>query len=165
MRDYSLTHVRDDVLLRDLNSLLVQERGTIAAVLAHLAEVDARKLFVPLGYSSMFAYCVGELRLSEDAASKRIQAARTARQYPILFTELAEGRLHLTAVCILAPHLTAENVADMVRAAAYRRQSEIGDILRACAPGPGRVQGELAPEPIADSVHAAQHAGGRIGQM
>ncbi|HET9253069.1 MAG TPA: HNH endonuclease, partial [Candidatus Eisenbacteria bacterium] len=108
MRDYSLTHLRDDVLLRDLAALIVEERGTMAVVLAHLAEVDARKLFAPLGYSSMFAYCVEELKLTEDAAYKRIQAARAARQFPILFTELAEGRLHLTAVCLLAPHLTEE---------------------------------------------------------
>src|SRR5688572_14688101 len=126
MRDYSLTHVRDDVLLRDLNALIVQERGTMATVLAHMAEVDARKLFVPLGHSSMFGYCVKELKLSEDAAYKRIQAARAARQFPILFTEIAEGRLHLTAVCLLAPYLTEENVEELVQAAANRRKSEVG---------------------------------------
>ncbi|HET9251975.1 MAG TPA: hypothetical protein VFP58_07660, partial [Candidatus Eisenbacteria bacterium] len=86
MRDYSLTHLRDDVLLRDLAALIVEERGTIASVLAYLAEVDARTLFIPLGYSSLYAYCREELRLSEDTTCKRIQAARAARRFPILFT-------------------------------------------------------------------------------
>ena len=155
MRDYSLTHVGDDVLLRDLSALIVQERATMAALLAHLAEVDARKLFAPLGYSSMFAYCVEELRFSEDAAYKRIQAARAGRQFPILFEELAEGRLHLTAVCLLAPHLTEENAMDLVRAAAHRRKSEVEDLLALClrpvTPARHGAQCLLAPEQV---VHA-----------
>ncbi|HET9252683.1 MAG TPA: hypothetical protein VFP58_11260, partial [Candidatus Eisenbacteria bacterium] len=151
MRDYSLTHLRDDVLLRDLTALIAQERGAFAAVLAHLAEVDARKLFIPLGYSSMFVYCVQELKFSEDAAYKRIQAARAAREFPILLTELAEGRLHLTSICLLAPHLNPENAEELVRAAAYRRQSEVHQILscmfevRATATG---AQGELAAQQV-----------------
>ena len=44
-------------------------------MLAYIAEVDSRRLYVPAGYPSMFAYCVGHLRCSEDAASKRIHAA------------------------------------------------------------------------------------------
>ena len=165
MHNYSLTHVRDEVLLRNTNALIVEERGAMAFLLAHLAEIDTRKLYAPLGYSSMFAFCVEELRFSEDVAAKRIHAARACRRFPILFTELAEGRLHLTAVLVLAPHLTEEIVGDVVRASSHRRQSEIEDILRVCAPG---AQGELAPEPglgletagVADSTegqHAVQH--------
>src|SRR3990172_6905569 len=108
MREYTLAHLRDEVLLLNLAALVVQDRVTTARLLAYIAEVDARRLYAPAGYASMHAYCVEELRLSEDAASKRIQAARAARQFPALFTALAEGRLHLTAVCLLAPHLTEE---------------------------------------------------------
>ena len=129
MRDYSLTHLSDVVLLRDLAALIAHDRVTAAAVLAHVAEVDARRLYAPAGYPSMHAYCVGELCLSEDAASKRIQAARAARQFPALFVALAEGRLHLTAVCLLAPHLTSENVEGLVEAATHRRKSEIEELL------------------------------------
>ena len=91
MRSYSLTHLSDTVLLRDLAALIAHDRVTTAAVLAHIAEVDARRLHAPAGYPSMHAYCVGELRLSEDAASKRIQAARAARQFPALLDALADG--------------------------------------------------------------------------
>ena len=77
----------------------------------------------------MFAYCVEELRFSEDAAYKRIQAARAARQFPTLFTALAEGRLHLAAVCLLAPHLKAENAVELIEAATHRPKSEIEELL------------------------------------
>ena len=73
----------------------------------------------------MHAYCVEELGLSEDAAYKRIQAARAGRQFPALFKELSSGRLHLAAVCLLAPHLMPENAEELISAAANRRKSEV----------------------------------------
>ena len=41
---YSLSHLADHVLLRDLAALVAQDRTTTTALLAHLAEVDERKL-------------------------------------------------------------------------------------------------------------------------
>ncbi len=129
MRAYVLTHLGDAVLVRDLNSLVARERGDTAAVLAHIAEVDARRLYLPAGCPSMRAYCVAELHFSEDAAYKRIQAARAARQFPTLFTALAEGRLHLTGLGLLAPHLTPENVAELLAAAMHKTKSDIEQLL------------------------------------
>jgi hypothetical protein len=63
---YSLTLVPDSALLRELRALVAQDRATTATLLAHLAEVDARRLYAPAGHPSMFAYCVAELRLSAD---------------------------------------------------------------------------------------------------
>src|SRR5213593_3157543 len=151
MRSYSLTHLSDAVLLRDLAALIAHDRVTTAAVLAHVVEVDARRLYAPAGYPSMHAYCVGELCLSEDAASKRIQAARAARQFPALFVALAEGRLHLTAVCLLAPHLTSENVEGLVEAATHRRKAEIEELL-------GRLFPRLGLPAMVDDFTAMVHA-------
>ena len=104
MRAYRLTHLSDPVLLRDLAALVAQDRITTAEMLAHIAEVDARRLYLAAAHPSMLSYCVHELGLSEDSALKRIQAARTARQFPAIFDAVAEGRLHLSAVGLLAPH-------------------------------------------------------------
>ena len=124
-----LAHLSDGALLRDLAALVNQDRATTAALLAHLAEVDERRLFLPAAYPSMYAYCVGELRFSEDVASKRIQAARVARRIPAIFTALADGRLHLSAVLLLAPHLTAENARELIETAAHKTKSEIETLL------------------------------------
>ena len=102
MSSYSLLHLEADVLLRDLTSLVKQERVSTAVILTHLAEVEARRLYRPAGYASMFAYCLGALGMSEDAAGKRLYAARAARRFPVLFHAVADGRLHLTAVDVLA---------------------------------------------------------------
>ena len=129
MHPYSLSHVGDEALLHDLRALVARERVTTAQLLAHIAEVDARRLYLPAGFPSMRAYCVGELRLSEDAAYKRIQAARAARQFPAIFTALADGRLHLTGLGLLAPHLTPENATELLSAAVNKTKSDIEQLL------------------------------------
>jgi hypothetical protein len=48
------------------------------------------------------------LRLPEHAAYLAIEAARAARKWPVLLELLADYALHLTAVGLLAPHLTAD---------------------------------------------------------
>src|SRR5512147_3026903 len=136
MSCYSLSHLADHVLLRDLARLLAQERSTTATLLAHLAEVDARKLYLPAAYPSMYLYCVGELGLSEDAAAKRIQAARAARDFPAIFAMVADGRLHLSAVVLLAPHLTGETAADLLAAAAHKSSADIRLLLAERFPQP-----------------------------
>ena len=125
MRAYRLTHLVDSVLLRNLSALVQRDRANTATLLAYIAEVDERRLYLPAGYPSMHAYCLGELHLSEDEAYKRIRAARTAREYPALFEGVAGGRLHLTAVCLLAPHLTAANARELIESAAHKCRSEV----------------------------------------
>lgn len=125
MSTYRLTHLGDDVLFRGLAALVAQDRTTTANLLAHMAEVDARRLYAPAGYSSMHAYCVERLGLSDDAAWKRLQVAKKARCFPQIYMALEEGRVHLTGLNLLAPHLTPHNVDALLAAAAGLRKSEI----------------------------------------
>jgi 5-methylcytosine-specific restriction endonuclease McrA len=133
---YALTHVPDPVLLRDLHSLLARERTATAAFLAHLAEVDARRLYAPAGYPSLFDWCVAELHLSEDAACRRIRAARVAREFPAAFSMLADGRLNVTAVVMLAPNLTPENAAELLATATRLSKAGIERLLAERFPRP-----------------------------
>jgi hypothetical protein len=136
MNSYSLSHLSDGVLLRDLAVLVSRDRAITAALLAHLAEVDERKLYVPAGYSSMYGYCVQELHFSEDSAYKRIRAARTARRFPAVFAAVADGRLNLNAIVLLAPHLTGETAGDLLVAAAGKTRPEIELLLAQRFPQP-----------------------------
>src|SRR5438034_6808741 len=115
--DTTLSHLSDKDLLRDLLVLLAKDRENTAALLAHLAEVDSRRLYLSAAYPSMVVYCIEELHFSEDEAFKRIGVARTARSYPVVFAALAEGRLHVSGVLELRGYLTEENVDALVVAA------------------------------------------------
>ncbi len=129
MHAYSLSHLSDSDVLRSAAEYNSQERGSAAMLIAHIAEIEARRLYLPAGYPSTFEYCVRELKLSEDSALKRLQVAMAARNFPVLFSALADGRIHLTGARLIAPHLTAENVGEVLAAATHRRKSEIEEMV------------------------------------
>jgi len=156
MHHYSLAHMSDEDLARDIAALVTRDRVGTALLLAHLAEFDARKLFRSAGYPSMFAYCVGALHFSEPGASKRIQAARAAKRFPILYPALAAGRLHLSAICLIAPHLNDQNAEELIEAATYRSKRDVESLVAARFPGALPEAGTLvtirqvAPAPVAE---------------
>jgi 5-methylcytosine-specific restriction endonuclease McrA len=129
MRCYSLSHLSDGALLSGLSSIAARDRATTAELLAHLAEVDERKLYLPAAYPSMLEYCVHELRMSEDTALKRIRVARVAREFPDIFEMVADGRLNPSAVLLLKPYLGPDTAKELLGAAAHKTRSEIERML------------------------------------
>src|SRR5438034_3758381 len=111
------SHFSDNALLFDAKRWVAQDSTTTAVLLTRIAEIDDRKLYLREGYPSLFAFCVHELRLSEDATYRRITAARAARRFPSILVALVEGRVHLAAVLMLAPYLTSANAEELLVAA------------------------------------------------
>ncbi len=149
MSKYSLAHLTDGALLNGLKTNLAYEHRSLALVLAHIAEVGARRLYREAGYPSMHAYCVHGLHLSPDAAYKRIQAARAARDFPALFERVAEGALSLSVVNLLASHLTAESIDELLAAAAFKTRFEVEELLASRCP---QQAVETSIEPIAQAL-------------
>ncbi|HEU4764569.1 MAG TPA: RuvA C-terminal domain-containing protein [Candidatus Eisenbacteria bacterium] len=108
----------------------------------------------------MFSYCVECLRLSEDSAAKRIQAARAARRVPLLFAALTTGKLHLSAVWLLAPHITPENAEELIEAATHRRKSEIEAFLARTFPAFGAPLPAARITPVGSGMFRAPQGGG-----
>jgi len=105
----SLRLLPDEELVRRLKSLAARERRATALLVAHVAELDTQDVYLRAGCSSLFAYCRDALALSEHEALNRIEAARTARRFPIIVDLLVAGEINLTTVRLLGPHLTVEN--------------------------------------------------------
>ncbi len=162
MPSYSLTHLADAAVLRGLTTLVAQDRATTAALLAHLAEVDARKLYLSAAYHSMMAYCIGELRFSEDSAAKRIQAARAAHRCPALFTALAQGRLHLAATVLLSPHISPDNAQELIEAASHKTKAEIERLLAERSPKLEMPSQVWSVDPALPTECAHEHAPGHV---
>jgi hypothetical protein len=76
------------------------------------------------------------LHFAEGVAYERIQAARAARRHPQILEALRSGDLHLTAVGLLAPKLTASNYAELIRAARHLGVDEIKRMLADREPKP-----------------------------
>ena len=137
----------DDELLRRLGELLRSSRRIESDLVAHIAEVDRRRLYAREATPSMFAYCTEVLHLSEAEAYLRITVARASREHPVLLAMLADGSLHLTGVALVAPHLTAETRDELLRRATHRSKRQIEELLADLAPRPeGPEQIRTLPE-------------------
>ena len=143
----------NDELLAEVGRLAACERQATADLIASLAELDRRRLYLGAGYSSLFAYCTRVLHLSEHAAYGRIEAARAATRFPAILAMLAHGSLTLTAVCLLAPHLTDENHEAVLRAARLKSKREVEHLVVELRPLPD------APAVVRKLPTTAAHAG------
>jgi len=146
---HSLAHLSDTDLLTNTRHLVGKSNQVFAALLQHLAEVEARGVHRLRRCSSLYTYCIYELRLSEDAASRRASAAKLVKRFPALLDAIAGGELHLTGLLMLGSHLTEANHLAVMAHAKFRTKKEIGKLVRTLAPlpqVPDRIE-PLGPEP------------------
>ena len=132
----TLQSLSDDELLHRLLELTQQSRRVEADLIAHIGEVDHRRLYARNACSSMFSYCVEVLNLSEAESYFRIAVARAARKHPVLLTMLGNGRLHLSGIATLAPHLTDENRESVLARATHKSKRQIEELVAELAPKP-----------------------------
>jgi hypothetical protein len=96
-------------LTATLADLLRRERTALAEFLVALADFDAKRLWVDLGYTSLFHFLRAELHLSKAAAQYRKVAAELLQRVPAVIEPLRDGRLCFTTVIEAAKVLTPEN--------------------------------------------------------
>jgi hypothetical protein len=131
---FRLVGLKDAELLAGVSALVARGNELTAELVAHLAEVEERLLYAELGFPSLHAYCVQELKLSEGAAGRRVIAARVGRRFPEVLERVARGELHLSAVCALAQHLTLENAGELFEACAGQPRRRVDELLAARFP-------------------------------
>lgn len=68
-------------LLDRVVALAANERHASVELIAHLAELDTRGVYLGEGVTSLYRYCTEILYMSEHAAYNRIAAARAARKF------------------------------------------------------------------------------------
>lgn len=124
------------LLLMRTHALVRQQRLLDAELIAHLMEIEDRKLHLERACSSLFTFCVRELLFSEDAAYNRVTIVGLARKHPEVLEVLREGRVHMTGLRLLAPHLDAGNVSAVLQEATGRTKREIRVIVARLAPKP-----------------------------
>ena len=132
----SLSRLSDADLVTRVKSLVAREREASAQLVAHLAELDTRDVHLREGYSSLYVYCRDALGLSEWEAYNRIEVARAARRFPVILDMLADGSVNLTAVRLLAPHLTPGNHLEVLESARGKRKLEVEEIVARLSPRP-----------------------------
>lgn len=150
---HALAQLSDARVLEGFGSLVRSGRRVTAALVAHLAEVEERRLHLKAGYGSLFTYCVTAHGMSEDEACRRIEVARLGRRFPDIFCLLASGELSLTVTAELKHHLRVDNASELLHAVSGKSVREARRELAARFPqtdAPTLIR--KLPEPRVDGV-------------
>ncbi len=162
----------DRELLRQTSTLVRHERHLQGAVIDHLGEIEARRLFLQRGCSSLFDYAVRELGYSDAAAGRRIGAVRLCADQPGARERLRDGSLTLSAAAELqwafdrqrrrgsisgiastAPAPAAAPRADAAASSAAEAAAESTPAARAVGSAPA--EAARTDDPAADGAPAA----------
>src|SRR5579885_506272 len=146
-----LTELSNAQLRDNLTVLCGQGRIVLARLLAHLGEVEDRRLHLEAACPSMFQFCVQRLGMSEDEACRRIQAARLARRFPDLLVRIERGELTLSTIGLLGDALTASSYEELVEAAAGKTKAEVQALLAKRSPRPD-VPAAITTIPMQSSI-------------
>jgi 5-methylcytosine-specific restriction endonuclease McrA len=104
------------------------EHSSTMKMLHFLNDLERRRSYLDLGYSSVFDYCVRKIGYSRSAAGRRIQAARCARRYPEVFGMLRMRELSFGIAALVEPILTDDNkdsILERVRGASHREVERV----------------------------------------
>ena len=124
-----MTRLADRTVLARVMGAQARCNQALGALRVHLREVDARSPWAREGLPSMHACCVEGPRMSEGAADKRVTAARLGRRLPAVMEAVRDGRLHLSAVLLLAPRLTGENHRALMAEASGKSKREVEKVV------------------------------------
>jgi hypothetical protein len=94
-----------DELLGRVIDLVHRDQEITADLIDCLAEIDRRHAHLDRGSSSLHAFCTEHLGFSDDVAYKRIRAARVAQRHPEVIERLCTGKLTLSSLVAIGPHL------------------------------------------------------------
>jgi hypothetical protein len=162
----SLAKLSDKEVVSEVKRLARNEAESTAALVALLAEFDARSLYLGEGCSSIYTYCTRILKLSEHAAYNRIEAARAANRFPVILRRLAEREITLTAVTLLSAHLTVQNHVAVLDEARHRSKIDILKIVASLSPKadvPPVVRKLPAPRPAVSEARQPADRGEVMG--
>ena len=107
-------------LLSDLEDLNNKERKLQVLVLLYISEIDNRDLYLPMGYTSLFEFCMGHLGYTRSTAARRIRSARTAAKHPKALEMLRSGEINITTLSMISEILDRDNHSEILSGIKHR---------------------------------------------
>ena len=116
-------------LVLAVRALVREERRVSRAILEQINEVERRRLFVELGFTSTYEWLVKDLGYSASAAYRRISAARLLRAVPEVAEKIETGEVNLTTLAQAQTAIRSEERRTGERLSLETRASVVSEIV------------------------------------
>ncbi len=109
-----LRKLDDDEFIHQMELTAGIEHAATIRMFHFINDLERRKLFLDLGYSSVFDFCVRRIKYSSSQAGRRIQAARCCRRYPEFFGYLRDHEVCVMTLAMIESIITDDNKDEIV---------------------------------------------------
>jgi len=134
------------------------EHSSTMKMLHFLNDLERRKSYLDLGYSSVFDYCVRKIKYSSSQAGRRIQAARCCRRYPEAWGYLRGREVCVMTLAMIESIVTDDNkdeIFERVRGASRREVERLMSEYRPAAALRDRIRYVQVPAPQPGDLNRA----------
>jgi 5-methylcytosine-specific restriction endonuclease McrA len=131
-----LNTLSDKELVENLKAVCRKESAATAELLLNLIEVDKRKIYLELGYSSLFSYLTEKLSFSEPAAQRRISSARLIAEFPEAYELLLKKEVTLTTLSMTGRIISENNKDEILENIKCKSKREVEVMLAGYRPVP-----------------------------
>ena len=150
-----LSGFSDSEIVARVKTLVSKERATTLEILMFLDEIDRRRLYLTLGFGSLFDYSVRHLKYSASSAVRRIRTARCLRRFPEIVELLENGEVNLSTVSLVAEILTEENKSDLLTRIRNKSQRDVEALTASYRP-PVALRDRVRPVCVAVPEHGGK---------
>ena len=123
MQNISLKHYTNTELLAELQILVSQERTMSLKVIAFLREIRLRSLHLEMGYSSLFTFCIVELKYTEAAAYYRLNTLDIVDELPEIKQAIETGELSMTTLSMVQSACKAKKRKTKIKVSAEDKKN------------------------------------------
>lgn len=110
--DMNVKEMEMSDLVSTLRGIAAEEHRLNLVCLEVLREVERRRGYADMGYSSLYEFCVKELGFSEGSAYRRISAMRLTKEVPGAKQAIEQGRISLSSASVFHTFLREEKKKD-----------------------------------------------------
>ncbi len=115
-------------LLKHTELLVKTEKTFTFKIIKNLSEIDKHKLFVELGYNSLFSYCRDHLKYSDQEAMIRVNAVRLIKTNKLAETKLENNEISLTTASDLFVNIKKFNESNATKLTNDKKNSLIEEV-------------------------------------
>jgi hypothetical protein len=139
-------------IVSEFDEVVRDERLITNRLLTLINKIDERKIFLELGYSSLFDWLVRRYGYSESSAYRRIEAARLIRAVPEVKEKMESGTLNLTNAAKVRSAIRAKEKSTGKKVSAQEQAEAVAAVEKKTSVEADSALCSLFPE-IKSSVH------------
>ena len=146
MKTIDIRKLSDSELLEQTEKAVLVERESTNLVLDHLREIQSRRLYARLGFSSMFEYCTQHLKYCNSGAQLRIDAMRLSLELTEIKESLEKGDLSLSVIGSFQKFVRHENYRRDKKYSKEEKQELLKQVESKSRVEAEKVFAEISPE-------------------